>query len=310
MTIRKLSNASAIGSLAFHRTLLQDEVRTGSYRDAINAAVRPNDVVVDLGCGSGILSFFACRAGAKRVYAIDEMPVIELARELAYDNGFGDRIVFVNRSSYDVVIEEPVDVIVTETMGNNGFDEQIARAVAHAQRSWLRDGGTIVPRLVAMYATPVEQPKVDGDAAFWNSKPFDVEMSRLRTHAVNSFYPLTFEPTALLANPSALITLNLGDDAPSLRGGADVTITRDGTLHGIAAWFRAELIDGITITNAPPNACVSWKQSFFPIAQPMSVRRGDVIRIEVQTFDGIEWRWRAGDFEQSTLYGFPFSRQL
>jgi precorrin-6B methylase 2 len=310
MTIRKLSNASAIGTLAFHRSMLQDEVRTRSYRDAINAAVKANDVVVDLGCGTGILSFFACRAGAKRVYAIDELPVIELARELAYDNGFEDRIVFINRSSFDVVIEEPVDVIVTETMGNNGFDEQIARAVAHAKRSWLRDGGTIVPRLVAMYATPVEQPKIDGDAAFWNSRPFDIDVSRLRTHAVNSFYPIASEPANFLAEPVELITLNIGDDDPSLRGAADVTITRDGTLFGITAWFRAELGGGITITNAPPNGCVSWRQSFFPIARPTNVRRGDVVRIEVQTFDGIEWRWRAGDCEQSTLYGFPFSRQV
>jgi SAM-dependent methyltransferase len=309
MTIGKLSNGSAVDALAYHRSLLRDGVRTNAYRNAINAAVRPDDVVVDLGCGSGILSFFACRAGAKRVYAIDELPVIELARELAYDNGFEDRIVFVNRSSFEVIIEEPVDVIVTETMGNNGFDEQIARAVAHAKRAWLRDGGTIVPRVVAMYAAPVEEPTVEVDASFWQSIPFDVDMSRLHTHAVNSFYALNVDPDARLAEPIELITLNLGDDAPSLRGAADVTITRDGTLHGIAAWFRAELVEGITISNAPPNACVSWKQSFFPTARPMRVRRGDVVHIEVQTFDGIEWRWRAGDFEQSTLYGFPFSRQ-
>ncbi|MEA2570578.1 MAG: type protein arginine methyltransferase [Acidobacteriota bacterium] len=310
MTIRKLSNASAVDVLAFHRSLLRDEVRTHSYRDAINAAVRPNDVVVDLGCGSGILSFFACRAGAKRVYAIDELPVIELARELAHDNGFEDRIVFVNRSSFEVAIEEPVDVIVTETMGNNGFDEQIARAVAHAKRVWLRDGGTIVPRVVAMYAAPVEDPTIEVEAAFWQSMPFGIDMNRLRTHAVNSFYTLNINPDALLGDAAELITLNLGDDAPSLRGASDVTITRDGTLHGIAAWFRADLIDGITISNAPPNACVSWKQSFFPLAKPVRVRRGDVIQIEMQTFDGLEWRWRAGDFEQSTLYGFPFSRPL
>jgi protein arginine N-methyltransferase 1 len=307
MTIRKLSNASTVDTLAYHRSLLADEVRTRTYRDAINATIHPNDIVIDLGCGTGILSFFACRAGATRVYAIDEQPVIELARELAHDNGFEDRIVFLNGSSYDVTIDERVDVIVTETMGNTGFDEQIARAVEHAKRTWLREGGTIIPRAVSMFAAPIEQPAIASTAAFWSTRPFDLDTSRIGANAMNAFYPLRIERDELLAAAAELIPLTLGEITP-MRGAASFTITRDATLHGIAAWFRAQLTDAITISNEPPNACPSWKQSFFPLAESISVRRGDVVDIEMQTFDGIEWRWRVGNAEQSTLRGFPISR--
>ncbi len=111
--------------LDYHLSMLLDTARMQSYRRAIEASVQPGDVVVDIGCGTGVLSFMACEAGAKQVYAIEGGPVIELARELAIDNGFADRIEFLTGWSIDVGIPEPADVLITETLGNAGLDEGI-----------------------------------------------------------------------------------------------------------------------------------------------------------------------------------------
>ena len=48
--------------IEYHRSMLIDEVRTTSFLRAILGAVKPGDVVLDMGCGTGVLSYFACIA--------------------------------------------------------------------------------------------------------------------------------------------------------------------------------------------------------------------------------------------------------
>ena len=74
--------------------MLKDTVRTDAYRDFIydNKHMFKDKVVLDVGCGTGILSMFCARAGAKLVIAVDNSDIIERAREIVYENGFGDVI--------------------------------------------------------------------------------------------------------------------------------------------------------------------------------------------------------------------------
>ena len=71
----------------YHLSMLVDDVRTGVYSQAISRVVKAGDVVADVGCGAGILSFLARRAGAKHVYAIESEAVIEMAKLVALKNG-------------------------------------------------------------------------------------------------------------------------------------------------------------------------------------------------------------------------------
>src|SRR5215208_4444409 len=118
--------------------MLQDRERTGAFRRAIHEVVTPGDVVMDIGAGSGVLSLFACQAGARRVYALEAGPAIEIAREMARRNEVEDRVVLINELSHRTRIDEPVDVLVTETLWNFGFGEGILGVVLDARERFLK----------------------------------------------------------------------------------------------------------------------------------------------------------------------------
>ena len=120
-------------SILNHITLLGDKARVGAFRAAIEATVRPGDVVVDVGSGTGVLAFFAARAGARRVYAIEETDLIDVAQALARENCLDDRIVFIRGNSLGVALPERAHVLVTETLGH-------PRSRRASSRSWRTPG--------------------------------------------------------------------------------------------------------------------------------------------------------------------------
>jgi SAM-dependent methyltransferase len=105
---------------------LKDEVRTLAFRDAIRAVVRPGDIVVDVGAGSGILSFFAAEAGAARVYAVEIDPVsaAALRQSIELNPAIADRICVVEGDAALVDLPRSVDVVVAEIIETGLLDEQ------------------------------------------------------------------------------------------------------------------------------------------------------------------------------------------
>jgi len=89
-------------TLEFHRSMLVDDARMQAYLHAILKTVQPGDVVLDIGSGTGIMAHFACLAGARHVYAVEQGPVIELAKAISQRNGYGDRVTFLRNWSTHV----------------------------------------------------------------------------------------------------------------------------------------------------------------------------------------------------------------
>jgi SAM-dependent methyltransferase len=298
--------------LEVHRELLLDAIRTNAYREAIRRLVTPESVVLDLGTGSGILSFFACEAGARRVFAVDATHSADLAAFLTRQLGYSDRIDVIHAHSTKIELPEPADLLVTETLGAFGFNEHILSSVIDARARLLRPGAAIIPQRIELAVVPVEAPAVfERHVSFWRKEQFGLDLSPLAVFASNAMYVANVDAAAFLASPATVISTDLAPISSAnanVSGRAYFTTARSGLLCGFSGWFRATLAPGIELSNEVAGT-TSWEHVFMPLESPMSIEQGTPIDIELETSDGLSWRWkgRIGEvqFDQMTPLSTP-----
>lgn len=280
--------------LDYHLSMLLDTARMDSYRRAINASVQPGDVVVDIGCGTGVLSFMACEAGAKQVYAIEGGPVIEVAQELASDNGFADRIEFLSGWSIDIGIPEPADVLITETIGNAGLDEGIIAWTSDARQRLLRPGAVMLPQRLRLWVAAAETFENHTLVSDWWAPDLPYDYAAAQRRAAQTLWFADIMPGNLLGQPELAADIDLTTVLNETTTAAGhVSVDRDGTLHGLACWFDSLLCAGVTVDNLPPRSGSSWSQGFLPLAEPEAVYAGDQLSWELSvSADGQDWTWQ------------------
>ena len=128
-----------------HYGYLSDRVKREQYQAAIERLVHPEHVVLDLGCGSGLLGLMALRAGARKVLFVEEGAIIEVARQTVADAGFADKAEFFRANSFELILPEQVDVAICDHVGYFGFDYGVLDLLADAKKRFLKPNGTIVP---------------------------------------------------------------------------------------------------------------------------------------------------------------------
>jgi hypothetical protein len=310
--------------LEYHGDMLADGVRVGAFARALEARVRPGAIVVDLGGGTGVLSALACRAGAARVYMIEAGPIIGFARELLAGSGLADRVVAIHGASTETTLPEPVDLVVTETIGVAGFDEGILGSVADARRRFARAGVApgIVPRRLALWAAPLSDGELHEHlvgrwgAPLSHAPGFDTRPVRAR--AAQHLYIQRVEPERLVAPGREVVAVDLETlERPFVEGEVRFELPRAVTVHGFALWFVAELAPGVVLSNVPGAGPVAevgrhWSHGFLPLPDAVAAHAGDSVELAVQVNDGGLWRWRGrvGDvaFDQCTAFGAPLAR--
>lgn len=306
--------------LEYHRSLIADSARCDAFHRAIKEVVRPGDVVLDIGTGSGLLAMFACQAGASRVYALEEGMIADLAEELFQKNGMSDRITLLRGRSWDIELPEKVDVVVSETLWNFGLGEGILKTLGDAKRRFLKKDGRLVPERMALHVAPVQTNERHEELASWDRRVCGIDVSSAYDMAKSNMYRMVLTPEMLRAEAQVLCELELGQDPAWVRGEVEFEVQRDGLIHGLGGWFDAQLTEGVRIHNAPPSPAPSWKHAFMPLADPIGVKAGDLLTAEIQCVgDESAWRWairhHSGElrddmplptlYSQSTLGGFP-----
>lgn len=126
--------------------MIKDRVRTGAYLDAIqkNAEVFKDKIVLDIGCGTGILSIFASKAGAKHVYGIEFADIADYAKDIVKKNNLSDKITILQSKVEETILPvNKVDIIISEWMGYCLLYESMLDTVLFARDKWLDSNGYV-----------------------------------------------------------------------------------------------------------------------------------------------------------------------
>ena len=129
-----------------HEEMIKDSVRTDAYKHAIlrNPHIFQGKVVLDVGCGTGILSFFAARAGAIHVYGIECASIVDYTQEIVRVNRMEDKITILKGKVEEIELPvEKVDIIISEWMGYFLLYESMIDTVLYARDKWLSPNGLV-----------------------------------------------------------------------------------------------------------------------------------------------------------------------
>lgn len=274
-----------------HRTMICDRVRTEAFRRAIDAMVRPGDVVLDVGAGTGILSLFAARAGAARVYAVEQTTIAVLARELAAANGVADVVHVIQGDIMEVELPERVDVIVSEWLGGFGIDEGMLVPVIVARDRWLKLGGIMIPRSVTAWTGLVHDSHLGETTGFLSDNPYGLRLDGLVEMTLNEvIYSGSFRHLAEGDRRSEqgrlwttdVMRISLEQAQAPQEAEVLLQVRDSGTANALALWFSADLAPGTFLSVGPGDPPTHWGMTTAPLRSPWELAPGVHVRARVR----------------------------
>ncbi|WJX17070.1 putative protein arginine N-methyltransferase 6 [Trifolium repens] len=300
--------------LGIHQEMIKDRVRTETYREAImrHQNFIAGKVVVDVGCGTGILSIFCAQAGAKRVYAVDASDIALQANEVVKANNLSDVVIVLHGRVEDVEIDEEVDVIISEWMGYMLLYESMLGSVITARDRWLKPGGLIFPSSATLYMAPVTHTDRYSDSVdFWRNV-YGIDMSAMLSLAKQCAFE---EPSVETITGENVLTwphVVKYIDSYSVTISELETVTSKfkfnsmmrAPLHGFAFWFDVEFnvptisptsvteshqvngslrkkrtnpSEALVLSTAPEDPPTHWQQTLVYFYDPIELEQDQVI---------------------------------
>ncbi|MGH7297449.1 MAG: 50S ribosomal protein L11 methyltransferase [Polyangiaceae bacterium] len=275
--------------------MIADSTRLDAYVAALEATVRPGAVVIDVGTGTGILALVACRLGASRVYGVDNNHAIEVARELARENGFADRIELSRQDVRSVALPERGDVVVADLRGAMPMAGASLAAVAHVRENLLAPGGVLIPKQDRLFGAVVESPSFY-ERAVGRLAAGGVTLVAMRSRLANTVYfdrARSIQPCDLLTPAALWASIDYSTVVPkTIHGRAEWCSARDGVGHGLLLWFDALLAEGCEFSTRPGAVNVVYPQVFLPWTEPVGLRQGETVEASLwASHDGKAWSW-------------------
>lgn len=254
----------------WHILMLNNQVRNVAFYRAIADTVQSGDLVLDIGTGTGLLSMMAARLGAGHVYTCEVSPVLyQKALEIIHLNGFSDRITVFNKLSFDLTSQDipACDVLVTETIADDVFGENILKVVSDAQKRFLKPQARIIPQTVRVYLALVESRYFMEKLRVFPDNTCGFDLSPINEHQGTWLYvtPKDIPYYQMLSEPIAVFDADLTRPY-STQKKTLIELKHPGTCHGMLIWGEYQLSNGNYLNTGPHSPQTSWNQMFYAFA--------------------------------------------
>jgi protein arginine N-methyltransferase 1 len=279
---------NSYSSFYIHEEMIKDKIRTDSYKRAIenNPEAFKDKIVLDIGCGTGILSIFAARAGAKHVYGIEFADIADYAREIVKKNNLSDKITIIKSKVEEAVLPvEKVDIIISEWMGYLLLYESMLDTVLYARDKWLTKDGIILPdkaviKLAAIEDVNYKSSKLD----FWNDVGYDVDMTCIKPAAICEPLVDVCDREAINSSVCKIFEIDIytvKKEDLDFSSSYELTVLRNDNFSGLLAWFDVyfdKLPNKVELSTSPYNTRTHWKQIVFYTEQDYKISKGDILK--------------------------------
>jgi len=275
--------------MQLHLDMLNDRTRTLSFIDAIRETVRPGDVVLDIGTGTGILAATAARAGARHVYAIEAGQIQKVARELFASNDLSDRITLIRGWSTQVELPERADVLISEVIGHEPLAEDVLETTADAVSRLVKPDARLVPGRLRIFCLPVQIPLAEmkrfvftpealRDWQSWYGIEFDALLKANRNtlfrFLINPYHLRKWKP---LSQPLLLKDIDFRTcDLARVETTRDASAATKGQMNGLVFYFELVLSPGVCLSTHPSLVKKDhhWSSPVWVLTDPLSLHRG------------------------------------
>ncbi|KAH0710107.1 hypothetical protein KY284_011534 [Solanum tuberosum] len=269
-----------------HEEMLKDVVRTKTYQNVIykNSFLFKDKVVLDVGAGTGILSLFCAKVGAKHVYAIECSSMADMAQEIVKLNGFSDVITVIKGKVEEIDLPVPqVDIIISEWMGYFLLYENMLDTVLYARDKWLVKDGLVLPDKASLCLTAIEDADYKEDKIeFWNSV-YGFDMSCIRKQAMMEPIVDTVDQNQIVTNCQLLKTMDISKmtsgDA-SFTAPFKLIAERDDYIHALVAYFDVSFTKChklLGFSTGPKSRSTHWKQTVLYLEDVITVCQGEAV---------------------------------
>lgn len=293
---------NSYSNYSIHLEMLQDKVRTDGYMNAIinNKNVFKDKVVLDVGCGSGILSLFAAKAGAKQVIACDMSDIIHHAILTAKENGYEDKIVFVKGKMEEVKLPvDKVDIIISEWMGYFLLFESMLDSVLFARDKYLQPNGMVLPNLFDMHLFGVSDFEHYNKTVNYWSDVYGFKMPTLKKSVLKDAQVVTIPEECVASDMFKFKEIDCNkctvEEVSQFEVDFSLKISKDTQLTGIGSSFDCFFNDEhleykSSFSTSPFHTVTHWQQTLFQFESPIEVKKDMVVNGKLTAFKNPEYR--------------------